>query len=320
MKKFLLPLLIFILSLTFLTGCGTSSYNFDSAYWQQDTTAPLENVNEVSVYDVKVVSQTLSDKTIVKNDSVSMVITNGTYTTALKNTTYKETACYEYKTTLSLQGYYEFDDKKEEFNDNFTTISYFKPYSSNFAPIESSKSSTSNTIYYNGELVKFSYEYKITYSGSNAKTSYTRYDKDGKEEEKKNKSYSDLKDGTYIDNDLLLLMPRTINLKNSVSLSFSTVDVVRQSKVGMSYSGGKNNVKVLEGFKYSNRNSEITSNLEVSQIKISITDTFTGTPIESYYALNTTDSKDNRQRLIKAYTPLNDSLGYLEYTLTSVNY
>lgn len=320
MKKILLSLLVAILSITFLTGCGATSYSFDSAYWQQDTTAPLEKVNEVSVYEVKVASQTLSNKTIVNNEEVSMEITSGTYVTTLKNTTYNDTPCYLYTTQLTLNGVYKFNNESKEFSDNFITNSYFKPYSNNFAPIKSTKTSNSNTIYYNGDIVNFSYEYEINYSGSTAKTTYVRKDKDGKVEESKSKNYSDFNDGTYIDNDLLLLMPRTININNSVNVSFSTIDVVRQAKVGMSYSSDNKDVKVLENFSYLKNGTTINTNLEVKKITTSITDKFTGTPIESYYAKNTNDSKDNRQRLIKVYTPLNDSLGYLEYTLISVNY
>ena len=61
----------------------------------------------------------------------------------------------------------------------------------------------------------------------------------------------------------------------------------------------------------------VTQDEQVSagRLMIAMQDTYTGAVIESYYA---TDKATHRHRLVRVYTKLNESLGYLCYTLKSV--
>ena len=121
-----------------------------------------------------------------------------------------------------------------------------------------------------------------------------------------------------------MLIPRTINFNNkeSYSLSFNTIDVLTQKMHEMTFTTATPNssldVKTFT-FTYDNvfNGEKVTyaeNSLKVVKVLLSINDTFSGSTIELYYAM---DHKTDRFRLIKAYTPLNDNIGYLEYTLKS---
>ena len=55
--------------------------------------------------------------------------------------------------------------------------------------------------------------------------------------------------------------------------------------------------------------------LKAAKIQVMINDTFSGSAMEAYYA---NDHQTHRHRMVKCYTALNDSLGYLEYTIKNV--
>ena len=88
----------------------------------------------------------------------------------------------------------------------------------------------------------------------------------------------------------------------------------------MTYYAGtdKTDVPDIKSFNLSyllNGNEVGGGELKAAKIKVMINDTFSGTAMEAYYA---NDHETHRHRMVKCYTALNDSLGYLEYTIKNV--
>ena len=119
-------------------------------------------------------------------------------------------------------------------------------------------------------------------------------------------------------------MPRAINFNNkeSYTVSFSTIDVLTQKMHDMMYTtvGGNKNIDVKNfTFTYDNVINDVKvtyaeEKIQVVKVLLSIDSEFSGGTIELYYAM---DHQNDRHRLIKAYTPLNDEMGYVEYTIKS---
>ncbi len=320
MKK-ILTLIITTVFLLLNTACGLpSTINYDGKYWYKDSTAS-SNIYEQITYDVKVVSRTESNSTEIKNKYVSFVIDSGTYVTTLS----KDGDNYVYETALDVNGNYVYGDKSEPVDNDFTTKAIFTV--NGFTPIYSEKKSTSTTTmaFLNNAytLINYSYDYKVEYKGNNAQTTYTS--KIANEPEKTvTNVYKDYNDNAYIDNELLTFMPRAINFNNkeSYTLSFTTIDVITQKLHDMTYTTATNNSQLdVKNFTFTYDNvindEKVTyaeNKIQVVKVLLSINDKFSGGTIELYYAM---DHQNDRHRLIKAYTPLNDEMGYMEYTIKS---
>ncbi len=319
MKKFITLLLITILSIFTLSGCGATTINYDGRYWYPDATA-TSNIEEEIIYDVKVVNKTASDSTEVKNSKISLVLDEGTF----KTTLIKDGDNYKYTTSLLIKGNYVYDENKYPINDDFTTTTIFTV--KDFTPISSYKKSNSTTTLVSSNnlftFVNYGYEYFVNYEGKDAKTVLTTKFADG-EPTTINKTIKDYNESPYIDNELLIFMPRALKIKDkeSINLNFSTIDVISQELTKMTYSTISNQNTTLDiktfDFYYDNviNNQPIVkeeNKIEAVKLLASVNDTFSGSPIELYYATN---HSQDRHRLVKAYTALNENLGYLEYTI-----
>lgn len=323
MKKSITLLLITILSIFTLSGCGNANISYDGRYWYNDATA-TSNILEEITYDVKVVNKTPSDSTEVKNSNIALVLDEGTYTTTLV----KEGDNYKYTTSLKIKGNYVYGDKSQPVNDDLTSTTIFTV--ADLKVISSCKKSTSTTTLVSTNdkftFVNYGYEYFVNYEGENASAKFTATYGDN-EPTTLSKTFKDYSDSPYIDNELLLFMPRAFKIKDkeSFNLNFSTIDAISQKLTKMSYTTISNqntamDVKTFD-FYYDNVINEETiinqeNKLEAVKVTLAIDDTYKGSPIELYYATN---HLQDRHRLVKAYTSLSVDLGYLEYTIKSAN-
>lgn len=322
MKKTLTLILTMVFLLLNTASCGLSNViNYDGKYWYMDSTAS-SNIYEQITYDVKVVSRTESKSTEIKNQYVSLVLDSGTYVTTLT----KDGENYLYETSLNVNGNYVYGENKEAVNNDMQTKAIFTV--NGFKPVSSEKKSTSTTtmafISNSYTIINYAYDYKVNYNGKHAETVYNSQIKGTSEPTTVTNTYKNYNDNAYIDNELLTFMPRAINFNNkeSYTLSFTTVDVITQKLHDMTLTTVSNNVNLdVKTFPISydnviNGNAIVDSEGKVQVVKVllMINDTFSGGTIELYYAL---DHQTHRHRLIKAYTPLNDEMGYMEYTIKS---
>ena len=130
--------------------------------------------------------------------------------------------------------------------------------------------------------------------------------------------------GAFIDNNLLAFLPRAFDLKDSFYQEFTTIDVPTHNVKKMFYTVSETSsavsVHVFENLTYNytinGEQQTIESGFNTHRLYSAINDTFSGAPIELYYAV---DTSTHRHRLIKSYTALNDNMGFIEYTIKSVN-
>ncbi len=323
MKKTVTLILSMLFLLLSTTSCGLSStINYDGRYWYIDSTATYDIYEQIT-YDVKVVSRTESNSTEIKNANLSFALDSGTYVTTLT----KDGDNYIYQTSLNVNGNYVYGDKTEPVNNDLQTVAVFNAI--DFKPVFSEKKSNLTTTmtgmnnYY--EPINYSYDYRVNYNGKHAETIYNfKLSTDATATTVSN-TYKNYNDNAYIDNELLTFMPRAINFNNkeSYTLSFNTIDVITQKMHDLALTTVSNSVNLdvkTFTFTYDNvvNNTPIVypeNKIQVVKVLLMIDDTFSGGTIELYYAM---DHETHRHRLIKAYTPLNHEMGYMEYTIKSV--
>ena len=209
----------------------------------------------------------------------------------------------------------------------------FESRANGFKPI-SAKRTTYNSLtgeevgatiffyYQNGYIEhRFKYEYTIDYTESDAKTklTYTYFSEDI--ENVTEKTFKNYSNGAYIDNNLLTLLPRAFNLSDGFHQTFKTIDVPSNANRDMVYAVS-NTTDTISQYKLGVKYDYVLNGSPVSygdtidavRLLTAINDTFSGSSIESYYAI---DTATHRHRMIKSYSVINDDIGYMEYTLKS---
>ncbi len=328
MKKFLTSLLIVIISIFSLTGCGAvKTMGYKAQYWHSNiSTTDFLSLNEQVIYDVKVVNTKPNNSTEVTNPYLKMEITNGKYITKLTmNKDENNEPYYLYETELILDGKYIVEEEEFPFENNVKSSTKFKNIISEFKPITSEKQSTKSTtvalIDQKYRLYNFTYNYNINYGAKDATSHYVlnAFGESESEARVKDSTFKKYTDTPYVDNELLLLLPRAYNYDTGFLIEFSTIDVVSNTKHNMIYNGSSNGTTTpdLKKFNltYNLNGEEVGDNeFETARVSMEINDTFSGALIDAYYAV---DHKTHRHRMVKCYTALNESLGYLEYTISS---
>ena len=144
MKKFITILLIAIISLFALTGCGETPIGFKAQYWHENiSTTDFHSLTEVTVYEVNVVDKTPSNASEVSNEHVKIVLTSGTYVTTLQmKEDENKKPYYYYKTELYLEGKYVFESEEKPFVNDVITETTFKTIVNDFMPISTKKQSS----------------------------------------------------------------------------------------------------------------------------------------------------------------------------------
>lgn len=301
--------LILTLLLVFcLSGCGSQMLTVQGNFWFEDSSSIPQGFEEVLTYKVEVASKTPSNSTEVKVEGYYYENTNGTLTTKLQTKIGQKTR-YIYTTNFSFSGSYVTPNETIPFVDTYTTVTEF--YNDSYLPIYSEK-------VYNSELNGSSYKYRIDYTEDKASSTVTIYP--GKEnEETSTFEMSKYSNGAFIDNDLIMLFPRLYNINNQFVQDFKTIDVLSRKNHNMRYKSVvvEDKVQVMGLNNYSINGAEIPETeptISCNHVRISITDDFSGSDIECYYA---TDHKTHRHRLVEAYTAIYGGLGYVKYSLQS---
>ena len=305
-KKFLTLIMILAVCLS-LTACNKNILSPDGYYWFEDPTSFPDAFEEILTYDVSLAHQTPSNSEEVKVDGYTIDVTKGVYVTKLKAVRSNHGNYYEYTTTFEFEGVYKTPSAEKPFADTFTSYTKF---TSDLTPIETWKEYKQQFIF------DYSYKYNITYSDTKASCTLTEYP--GTDNETTSTfDFDEYSSGAYIDNDAILLFARLFNATTTFNKSFKTIDVLSRKNHTMVYAAGlideKVDVKSLDNYVI-NGVEPTEAKINCARINVSISDTFSGNPIESYYA---TDHKTHRHRLVETYTKLTGNLGYLKYSLKS---
>ncbi|MBO5712626.1 MAG: hypothetical protein J6R88_00275, partial [Clostridia bacterium] len=234
MKKFIALLLSIISALFVLTSCSPTLLILDGKYYQRDKGIGSNYINETCVYDVSVAYQTPYQTTDYTNlnQTAKFVIDEGTLTTNLTNfdsdaqVKYGTTG-YVYTSTLVVKGKYVINGVEQKIENEVTSKTYFKDFIYNFEPCYSEKQVKNST------LLNINNEYKVAYYEYGYTVNYG--DKASTEITVTNDEFNHLtglqgtfdfanyNEGAYVDNEILLFVPRTFNLSNDYSQSFKTV-------------------------------------------------------------------------------------------------
>lgn len=241
---------------------------------------------------------------------------------------YKGTPCFKFETTLTIIGSYqtggESDKKVAEFSDETTSVCYF--LKDKLSPVYSEKTVKNTTPYststgYN--FVKTHYEYSCAYDSSSAKATVTVNDL-GKENE--NDLYYEVENGertyenynnNFIENELMLLFPRTCALEEGYYQSFKTLDVlsakIHDMRIAVSTSAPSLKYIAPKGYNVDgveNTGKEINAH----NVNITINSTFSGSELKFGVASAETEN----YRLLTFKTDYAYNLGSLNYSLKSV--
>lgn len=326
MKKFITLLLIICITFS-LTGCSKTTLEVDGKYWQANPTT--YEVDEQLEYSVEVVNQTFANKNVVKNENLKLEITdsaNSYYKTSITDGVLDGKRIYKYVTKLQIVGKYVVTqgNVQLDFTDVIETETIFNA-DTTLLPISSKKVVKTNlpgTEKDSNEYKLFAleYDYTITYQGKNATLKFNETKDEGEILNKqKEEIYKDYNDSAFLDNELLLFMPRGYKLisKNSFNVTFTTIDglsgIEREMRLttafGNKTSSSTHDIKVdnyvLNGSPVADKT------FKTVRAEFSLTSLFEGSPIECYYAYE----DGERNKMVVCFSSVYPELGYLKYTL-----
>lgn len=306
------------------TSSGTVvSTLFGGSFWLSSTeVSEVAQVNETCVYDFSLID--LRDGLTADLTDESKLVTT------LTNVTEGDTQYYKFTTELTVKGSYSYGGKVIPVDDKVTSECLFAGINKQFRPYKSTKSATIVSPY-GLDGISFTYTaYTITteYDGSTAHAIVTPGEKISEElkalgvtenlPDATDKKYEKLK-SPFIDNEITLFFPRAANLTAGFSATYYTLDVLSQKnhtmKLSVDSEKGSSEIKV-PAYSYNNMTATETS-FACFNASVSISDFFSGTPINLYYAA-AGSKNENRRRLIKTESVMPYSVGTQILLLSSV--
>lgn len=320
MKKLITTIILSICLAFTLSGCGQATLDYQGAYWHENS-AGFIGYNETNVYSVDVVSTKPSYSTEIKNEYVKLVIEQGDYVTNLKMLKSEEYGNhYVYTTSLIIKGKYVFESQEYSFEDDVITTTLFKNFSNGFSPISSKKTSSCSTTLLatstGYDIVKTAYEFTVEYGEKDAILKRTIINSLN-EESKDQTTIKKYAKNNYIDNELLLLMPRAFKYDSPFTKNFDTISAVDKRNISMYFTTAntenKTTISTFEtNYELNGAPASENNSLQAILFTTAIDDTFKGFAIDSYYLI---DQATHKHKMIRSYTTLNDNLGYLQYSL-----
>ncbi len=334
--KFFKSTLIFILTLTtlFSSACfgngqpAVSTNLVHKSNW-------LKSFDETGVSDVleECVYEISFEPSIPEDTSANYLTANisGSLTTRLEKSAYENTPCYKFSTALELNGEYIYtEDTKATVSDKAISTVYFLGIADNLTPLYSEKyllstvPSIATSLGGNAYFGTMEYTLKTTYNredgcaiidltcGEKATEGLQVPNKEGVKIE----DYA--KEGIFFDNESLFFIPRASDLgENGFSSYFYTLSAldnkIQKMYLSLDSTNPTSTVK-LQKFTVPTGQTPDETELTVYNVKLSIANTFSGSSIELYYAV---DQATYRRILVKIKSQLAFSAGNLVYTLKS---
>lgn len=321
MKSFkkLTVAVVLLFTLLFSTACSSVPLNVNGYYWfkNQAVAGFVTEFSEESRYEVSVVNKTPSNSDEIKVEGVSFENVIGSYVTTLTTTNDKDgNQFYQYETEFSFTADFKNATSVTQVNDNFKTKTLFNK---DLSPISSHKEYSATRTKAGEDPSKYSYVYDLSYDNSKNKATcvLTEYPDDAANKTVTNLSFNKFSDGAFVDNDILLLIGRVFDVTKDFSRQFKTIDVLsnKNHKMILYATASNDNLdvkKIEDGYLL---NGDAKKDIDACHLNLKINDTFSGYPIECYYATN---HETHRHRLIECYSKLTSDFGYLKYKLKSV--
>lgn len=341
MKKFFksfLAILSSLLCLFTVVGCSQAEVTtLNGCYFLQNSTniSVIGNVDEFNEYKVTFTPSSSAQTNLhlylnEKEDS-------NVYTTRLVNTTYNGVECYLLETQLKTSlSYTLHDETYGPYDDYVNSKVYFLSVSDKLKPLYSETASSAHSPVKNAdgeyEVTKLVYTYSITYTDDVATVDFSHEEgtfgiEDGKREYK---NYD--KSTYYFDNVSTLFMPRAINLTDSSSLSFYSIDAISGINRSMKLTADSSTPSATLKFSDVNESSDVISGvywidntkyfkdennnqvIPCQVVNFSVAGTFSGSSVKCWYASTTLSGA--RARLIKMQTEASYSLGTFTYIIS----
>lgn len=322
--KKLIPLFALMLGLSSFGGCANADQKIAfSNYWNQDSTATAEAINETLTYDVTFEAEETS---LV---DYKLSYTDGKYTTNLVSAMEDGKTVYTYKTVLNITAHYNLNGSVYSSNDVVTSTVKFFAGEYGLQPISSEKEikASSPTASY-GTLEEcyqtYHYTLKVAYNadgsaGTSTITQYSLSDPSATPISEEKSFDIDQKKFSYLDNEQLLFALRGI--KNSTTsakfLVYSPFSVAVQ-KVACSFS-----TEASAEFSFHKNGSEekVKSAITYRPVTVVLDEQNPGATQTAWIAKTTTPTNNtNRNVMLRLETPLSYGLGTMVYTLSSVSY
>ena len=328
MKKFKSALILLLTGLICTTsacmGQSTVSYNmFEGSHWLTSPEANIGSIDETCVYSVVFEANVPEDENENFLTAENFV---GSLTTRLAKSEYNGKECYKFETDFSLSGTCYYDDKEHSFTDKASSEVYLLGLNDKFSPLYSKKYNLSTAPIVSSNLTeaKFAvmeYQTETVYDLENKKATvkFEGLDKssEGYKLPNSEREYENYAGSNFFDNESLLFVPRAAGFSDQgFSGSFTTIDAMSEKILKMYLSVSSTNPTsdvVLTGANLNGIVGDYT--LPTYNAQISINDTFSGSAIQLFYAVDTTT---HHRRLLQYKKELAYSAGYLVYTLTSV--
>ncbi len=289
---------------------------FDDASWLN------ESVNETCVYGIEYQKpEDSSDQSSSSSFSVT-IDPESALTTKLTYSSYNNTPCYLFETYLSVKGSYSVGEKTIDIDDETTSKCYF--LKDNIAPLYSEKTVKNTTPGSSLNFFKTYYSVICEYDKAAAKLTCTIKNlcDDAEDDEETGVRYYKLSnskkdyenyDKSYVDNELLMLFPRTCALEESYYQTFNSLDATAEKINSLKISVSAATECSVHS-DYSKDGTVLTPKMNAFTTVIGITSSFSGSNISFCYAAETKEQK----RLLTMKTEYAYSLGSLYYSLKSV--
>lgn len=324
MKKLLVLILSFTTLAFTLTACGSTSFDFDGAYWK---TAPAagQEATETLTYAVEVNNTTLSNTNVLQGEAKLTLDESSYYKTTFDTVDFNGDERYYFKTELYIKGAYVKGDESYPVEDKTTSETWFKLFRDELAPVKTVKTVENNTVYlgsgYKYPTIEFAYNYEVTYDNGNATVNFNvvKDEHNALTSLSGETKYKNIDKKPYVDNELLFFVPRAYDLTKGLTKTVNSVDVAGKSLRALNLNANASdakNVKLADGYTENGQSTPDKTEISCVKLSIEINDTFSGRPIEAYFATAT----DEKHRPTLIYTAINGNIGYLTYRLKSVEY
>lgn len=322
--KKLIPLLVLMIGFSAFGGCTNADQKISfSNYWNQDSTATAEAINETLTYDVTFDAATASLVDYKLN------YTDGKYTTNLVSATEDGKTVYTYKTELKITAHYDLNGAVYSSTDVVTSTVKFFAGEYGLQPISSEKeikasSPTASYATLEDCYLVYHYALKVDYNadgsaGTSTVTQYSLTDPSAQPISKEKNFDIDQKKFSYLDNEQLLFALRGVkNSTTSAKFLVYSPFIAAVQKVSCSFS-----TEASAEFSFHKNGSEekVKSTITYRPVKVVLDEQNPGATQTAWIAKTTTPTNNtNRNVMLRLETPLSYGLGTMIYTLNSVSY
>ena len=324
MKKLFFTFLCLSLTAIFAADCASkaaSPFN-RSGFLEQKNVRTVAPVNEICEYSVSYekdeksgynVDFNVDNETSRLKTSLSVYLSDGSVGESGKS-------YYLFETDLVINGECSINGDKTAFSDSVKTKVYFEGTGAALKPVQSFRSAKTSALEGDSndlKLVRYDYDYTVSYDDNNAYVTVTPNDTDQKYAAQGEYTLENVFDGNYIDNELMLFAPRAMSLDNLLT-SFKTVDALAKTAHDMKLTYKENgNITFAAKSSVLSENGALfyRTSPKVSTLSLEVNSSYSGAAHVLSFAAESEDHE--YQRLIKAEYPATFGVGKFVFLISS---